>query len=151
MPTTVKLTFDLDRNSDAVFVDGTQIQTVFMNLISNAVDSLKGENGEVNVSLSKCDLASEEADPIANLAPRAYAQITVRDNGQGMSSAVRQRIFDPFFSTKPIGEGTGLGLSSAYGILQNHGGAITCESEPGTGSVFRIYLPMVRERREAKA
>ena len=75
--------------------------------------------------------------------------ISVKDTGAGMDEAVRQRVFEPFFTTRPMGHGTGLGLASAYGIVKNHGGAINVSSVKGQGSAFRIYLPATRRPAEA--
>jgi len=84
-------------------------------------------------------------------APGKYVLMTVSDTGAGMDSEMLNHIFDPFYTTKEAGKGTGLGLASAYGIVKGHGGRIQCYSEPGQGTVFRIYLPATRKAREAGA
>jgi len=104
-----------------------KINQVIMNLLSNAVDAV-GQGGKVTVR------TREEPGSV---------RIEVADNGPGIDAAIRDRIFDPFFTTKPVGQGTGLGLSISYGIIQEHGGSIEVESEPGKGTTFVVRLPVV--------
>jgi signal transduction histidine kinase len=109
-------------------VDPGKIRQVFMNLIMNARQAMSG-GGLIAVAT--------RSDP-----ERGGFFITVSDTGSGISPAARERIFDPFFTTKEPGQGTGLGLTVSYGIVEEHGGAISFESEEGKGSVFSVWLPM---------
>ncbi len=108
------------------------------------------EGGTIYVETVDARLAEGEA-ATAELRPGRYATISVRDTGVGMDEAVRQRVFEPFFTTRPMGHGTGLGLASAYGIVRNHGGAMDVHSERGRGTTFRIYLPASGRTAEAMA
>lgn len=120
-------------------VDGGQIEQVLLNLFINAADAMPG-GGELHIETSNAIL--DKRDVMAyNAAPGNYVKITVKDTGVGMDEETRQRAFEPFFTTKEEGRGTGLGLASAYGIIKNHGGIITVESEKGEGARFDIYLP----------
>jgi signal transduction histidine kinase len=123
-------------------VDGGQIQQVLTNLIINAAQST-GDDGQVTVALSSV-LAMPNLQSEGD--PQPCALIAVRDNGHGIRPEVREHIFEPFFTTKDVGEGTGLGLSISHGIIQEHQGWIDVDSEPGQGSCFSIYLPMIEMR-----
>ncbi len=123
----------------AVEADKGQIQQVLLNLFVNAADAMP-TGGSLELSTSNVthhEIESKDYHP----APGNYLRLTVSDTGIGMDENVRQRIFDPFFSTKETGKGTGLGLASVYGIIKNHGGYIEVTSQKGQGSQFSIYLP----------
>ncbi len=123
-----------------VRVDATQLEQVIVNLAVNARDAMPGGGTLIlateNVSVSRQDHSGDVGAP-----PGDYAVLTVRDTGMGMEEITRARAFEPFFTTKPPPEGTGLGLSVAYGIVRQSGGFITVESKPGAGTTFRILLP----------
>lgn len=125
--------------------DPTQINQVFMNLLTNAIHAMKDEGGTLEVSLSREALAPGSLSHDSPGRPGNYAQLTVKDSGHGMDAALMERIFDPFFTTKGPGEGTGMGLSVALGIVKSHGGTINAWSEPGRGSTFRALLPLMEE------
>ncbi len=123
--------------------DATQVQQVLMNLCTNAWHALKDGSGRIGVGLEGVTLDLAAAQRLGGLAPGSYAHLWVSDTGIGMDAATRARIFEPFFTTKPVGKGTGLGLSVVHGILSAHQGAIAVESEPGRGSTFHLYFPLV--------
>jgi PAS domain S-box-containing protein len=128
----------------AVEADQGQIQQVLLNLFVNAADAMP-TGGSLDLKTSNSthrEIKSKDYHP----APGDYLRLTVSDTGIGMDEKVRQRIFDPFFSTKETGKGTGLGLASVYGIIKNHGGYIEVQSQTGRGSQFSIYLPASADR-----
>ncbi len=146
IPSTIDIRHAIAPESMTVCSDPTQIQQVLMNLAMNAAYAMRENGGllEIDVSRAHPDERDEQKQPDAER--RAYAKISVRDTGTGMSKATLERIFDPFFTTKGTGEGTGLGLSVVHGIVQDHGGTIEVESELGKGSVFHILLPLAEEK-----
>ncbi|MBW1742322.1 MAG: PAS domain S-box protein [Deltaproteobacteria bacterium] len=123
----------------AVEVDWGQIEQVLLNLFFNAWQAMP-QGGDLHVETAHAFLDDDYTRPFGAAAGN-YVKISVKDTGVGMDNATRQRIFDPFFTTKGMGRGTGLGLASAYGIIQNHGGIIDVASEQGKGTTFSIYLP----------
>jgi len=129
----------LQKGISSVEADQSQMEQVLLNLFINAWQAMPG-GGSLFLETHEAEMNGEEAD-ILGLEQGRYVVITVADTGIGMDDATQQRIFDPFFTTKAVGEGTGLGLSSAYGIIKNHGGSIRVSSRPGNGTAFTICLP----------
>jgi len=126
--------------------DRSQIEQVLLNLYVNAWQAMPA-GGEIYLEISTVQL-NEQVCSVHELEPGRYAKISVADTGIGMNKATRQRIFDPFFTTKDKGQGTGLGLASAYGIIKNHGGIISVDSQIDAGTTFNIYIPISAKQLE---
>jgi PAS domain S-box-containing protein len=135
----IELVTVLDPALDAVRADSGQMQQVLLNLALNARDAMP-DGGTLTIRTGNAEV--RPGDPRSReLEPGPYVVLSVEDEGRGMTQEVRERIFDPFFTTKRVGEGSGLGLSSAHGIVKQSGGHIEVASEPGIGSAFHSYLP----------
>lgn len=122
-----------------VMADRGQIEQVILNLTVNARDAMQ-KGGTMTISITKHDIAAVE--PFDQIVPGDYAVLEVRDTGVGIMSESIEHIFEPFFTTKSRGEGTGLGLATVYGIVKQSGGDIIVDSSPGSGTAFRVYLPL---------
>ncbi len=129
-----------------VLAEATQVQQLVMNLAINASQAMQPGGGVMEIRLEKRDLADGE---VAGVPQGRYVMLSVRDTGVGMDAATLERIFEPYFTTKEQGVGTGMGLAVVHGIVESYGGFITVESKPGKGSAFSIFLPRTHPRRAA--
>ena len=134
---------DFDPALPAVDVDRGQMEQVLLNLYLNAWHAMPG-GGELHVTTRQISFDSTATEPF-KVRPGAYVQIIIRDTGIGMDDATLSKIFDPFFTTKDTGRGTGLGLASVYGIMQNHKGFVTVSSDKGRGTTFKLFIPVSRK------
>jgi PAS domain S-box-containing protein len=147
LPSTIQIHGDVQ--SDAlVLADPTQIHQILMNLCTNAGHAMREEGGVLEVKLVNVKLDADCTACHLDMKPGASLNLTVSDTGCGMPPEVLDRIFDPFFTTKETGEGTGMGLSVVHGIVRAMSGAITVYSEPGQGSTFKVYFPVIEKRLE---
>jgi two-component system, cell cycle sensor histidine kinase and response regulator CckA len=127
---------------DPVKADPTRIEQVLTNLCLNSRDAMPG-GGRLVIETEMVEIDEPHCRFYAGVTPGRYAVISVTDTGVGMTAETRERIFEPFFTTKERGKGTGMGLATVYGIVKQHGGFIHVYSEPGHGSLFRVYLPVM--------
>jgi len=142
-PSTIEIRQNVETEGGAILADQAQIQQILMNLCTNAAYAMREEGGVLEIGLTDVYLSSSDVVQNDNLEPGNYISLTVRDTGPGMERSVKDRIFDPYYTTKGKGEGTGLGLAVVHGIVKNYDGAITVESEPEKGTVFQVFLPKV--------
>jgi signal transduction histidine kinase/DNA-binding response OmpR family regulator len=144
LPSTIEIRKEIDSNIENIMADPVQIHRVLMNLCANAHHAMKEKGGILDIKLASVNLGSEYAAELPDLKPGPHVKVTVQDTGHGMSEATMAKIFNPYFTTKEKGVGTGLGLAVVHGIVQKHGGAVTFRSELGMGSVFDLYFPAIR-------
>jgi signal transduction histidine kinase/ActR/RegA family two-component response regulator len=140
-PPGVQITQHFDQKIGTVLADPIHIHQIVMNLCTNANHAMMKTGGILDVRLESVKLDQRTADKIPNLKKGSYIRLTISDTGHGMDIKTKERIFEPFFTKKEVGSGSGLGLSVVHGIISNYGGAIIVDSSPGKGSTFIIYLP----------
>ncbi len=150
LPSTIKIHSELERNRDTVEADSSQIHQILMNLCTNAHHAMKDKGGTLSINLSAVELDSAQASVFSELEPGPYLKLTVSDTGTGIDEEILDKIFDPYFSTKEKGEGTGLGLAVVHGIVKSHGGSISVESKSNQGTSIHIYFPQIVEETGTK-
>jgi len=149
LPTTIEIRRNIEPYTGIIEADPTQIHQVLMNLCTNAAHAMNNKGGMLEVGIRNVEVENEDIGlEYPNVPPGRYVMLTIRDTGHGMSAGVVERIFDPYYTTKEKGEGTGLGLAVVHGIVKSHGGAITVYSEIGKGSTFNIYFPAIEKKVE---
>ncbi|MDY6790640.1 MAG: PAS domain S-box protein [Thermodesulfobacteriota bacterium] len=150
LPATIEISKDIQNDCGLVLADPIQIHQILMNLCTNAYQAMEATGGKLTITLKEVELTAKELkDP--NMIPGLHICLTVADTGPGMEQSIIDRIFDPYFTTKEEGKGSGLGLAVIHGIVKNHGGFIRVYSEPGNGAEFKVYLPVIKKQKETAA
>lgn len=144
LPATIGFNQIIEPESGTIVADPTQIHQILMNLCSNASYSMRERGGTLTIRLENIDLSSEQANLYPELGPGRYVSLTIADTGTGIDPLIIERIFDPYFTTKPLNEGTGMGLAVVHGIVRRCGGAIDVKSAIGKGTSFTLLFPRIR-------
>jgi signal transduction histidine kinase len=142
LPATIEIRQDLRATHDLIHADPTQIHQVLMNLCANAGQAMKDREGVLEITMWNQGVEPDDLLEHPLLKQGSYLVLSVKDTGLGIAKENLDRIFEPYFTTKGPGEGTGLGLAVAHGIIKGCGGDIRVYSEPGKGTVFHVYLPL---------
>lgn len=140
IPSTVVIHQKIENDCGSIEMDPTQMHQILMNLCTNAYQALEDTGGEINIALKKIELAVGSLVDSPELQGE-FIELTISDNGPGIPENIKHRIFEPYFTTKGVGRGTGMGLSIVYGIVSASGGNVSCVSEKGTGTTFRVLIP----------
>ncbi|MDO9109044.1 MAG: ATP-binding protein, partial [Desulfatirhabdiaceae bacterium] len=150
LPTTIEIKQNIESDS-LIMADPTQVHQVVMNLCTNAGQAMEEEGGVLHVGLTDVRLDADFTKTCEDLIPGDYLKLSVSDTGSGISPEVMKSIFDPYFTTKAPGEGTGMGLATVHGIVKHNGGEIVVDSEVENGSIFTVYLPITKKRTGAES
>ncbi len=143
IPSTITISTDIEKNTGNILADTSHMHQVIINLCTNAYQAMEETGGKLTIRLRSLHPDPALLKSLPTLQDQPYLLLTISDTGSGMDSKTMERVFEPFFTTKPVNKGTGLGLSVVHGIITQHKGAITVSSEPGKGSTFNIYLPLI--------
>jgi PAS domain S-box-containing protein len=144
IPTTIKIQEKIDTDSGIVTADPTNIQQILMNLCTNALHAMDTEQGVLTVSLSRKELSQKDIAGELGVFPGSFIELCVSDTGHGIEKEILGRIFEPYFTTKETGKGTGMGLSVIHGIVRSYGGLIEVYTEKDKGSTFKVFIPIAK-------
>jgi signal transduction histidine kinase/ActR/RegA family two-component response regulator len=146
IPKRIKIEIDLEKNLKIIQGDSGQIEQILLNLALNAGHAMP-DGGKITLKTRNIILDQAFANTHRGTNPGEYVLLNIYDTGHGIEKEIQDRIFEPFFTTKAPGQGTGLGLSMVYGVVENHRGHIECDSEPGAGTCFSIYFPVIKSEK----
>lgn len=148
IPSTIAMRQNVKSNLGPVDADPTQIVQIVMNLCTNAFHAMEEDGGQLDIDLIPLEISTGSAINNQDIKPGRYLELIVKDTGPGMDTDTMSRIFEPYFTTKTVEKGTGMGLATVHGIVKNHGGFIKVFSEPGAGTSFHILFPLIENGAE---
>lgn len=143
MPSTIEIKQQIDTSTRPILADPTQVHQIIMNLCTNAYHAMEQTGGVLHITIEDCELSLGDLQKHPEVQPGGFVMLSIGDTGAGIDPVIRSKIFDPYFTTKEVGKGTGMGLSIVHGIVASYGGFVTCESEIGKGTVFNIFFPAI--------
>ncbi len=146
IPTSINIEQDIQSTDETILADTTQINQIIMNLCINASHAMESIGGKLTISVEKVSLDDDSAKDYPDLKTGKYIKVMVGDTGPGIEPKIIDRIFDPYFTTKGVGKGSGMGLAVVHGIVKNHSGAIKVDSTLGKGTTFSILFPLAQEK-----
>jgi CheY-like chemotaxis protein len=136
----------IEKDTGVIKADPTKIHQVLMNLCTNAAHAINEKDGVLEIHLGNVELDQKAAADVPGLKAGSYLKLSIKDSGEGIDPRAQQQIFNPYFTTKEKGKGTGLGLAVVQGIVKSNNGAVTVESEMGKGATFHVYLPTIKRK-----
>ncbi|WP_310600323.1 PAS domain S-box protein [Desulfobulbus sp.] len=142
LPATISIELELEDAIRPIFANPTQVHQILINLCTNAFHAMEHSGGILKLVLKNRELSASDLQHRPEIAPGRFVELAVGDTGIGIPPEIREKIFDPYFTTKEVGKGTGMGLAIVHGIVTSHNGLITCDSEVGKGTVFRVHFPV---------
>ncbi len=146
LPATIDIQEDIDMECGAIMADPTNMHQITLNICTNALHAMENEKGILSVRLKRKEIYATDVDNEPGVSPGPFIVLEVSDTGQGMNHATVERIFEPYFTTKEVGKGTGLGLAVIHGIIQDYHGFIKVKSELGGGTIIQVHIPAVEEK-----
>lgn len=144
LPSTITIKLQVD-TAQTILADQTQVNQILINLCTNAFHAMETTGGILDISLKDCELSLHDLRHQPKIQPGRFVELSIRDTGAGIPLRAQERIFEPYFTTKETGRGTGMGLAIVHGIVKNYGGFITFESRPGAGTVFHLFFPAIEQ------
>jgi CheY-like chemotaxis protein len=145
LPSTITIKQQLGTATKPILADPTQVHQIVMNLCTNAFHAMEQTGGVLEITLRDCELSLSDLKSFPEVKAGKFVELSISDSGPGIASEIRNKIFEPYFTTKEIGKGTGMGLSIIHGITAAMGGLVTCDSKLGEGTTFHVYFPVIEQ------